>query len=122
MKILFSLCLSLSGLIACAEVESTPSHPNIVLIYADDLGYGDVRCYSPKSKISTPHIDRLAAEGMRFTDAHGASTVCTPSRYGVMTGQMPFRNPMRGVFTGVDGPCLIDPARLTLPEMLQEYA
>ncbi len=95
-------------------------HPNILLIYADDLGYGDVGCYNAESKVPTPNLDRLAAKGMRFTDAHSPSTVCTPSRYGVMTGRMPFRLNYRGVFTGVEGPCLIASDRLTLPEMLQE--
>lgn len=94
--------------------------PNIVLIYADDLGYGDVQAYHPESTIPTPHMNRLAEEGMRFTDGHSPSTVCTPSRYGVLTGRMPFRTGFRGVFKGVDGPCLIEPERLTLSEMLQE--
>lgn len=94
--------------------------PNILLIYADDLGYGDVQCYNPESKVPTPNLDRLAAQGMRFTDAHSPSTVCTPSRYGIMTGRMPFRLNYRGVFVGVGGPCLIDDKRLTLPEMLQQ--
>ena len=93
--------------------------PNIVFIYADDLGYGDLGCYNPESKAPTPNLDRLAAEGMRFTDAHSPSTVCTPSRYGVMTGRMPFRLNYRGVFTGLEGPCLITADRLTLPEMLR---
>lgn len=93
--------------------------PNIVLIYADDLGYGDLGYYNPESKVPTPNLDRLAAEGMRFTDAHSPSTVCTPSRYGVMTGRMPFRLNYGGVFTGVEGPCLITADRLTLPEMLR---
>ena len=98
--------------------------PNIVIIYADDLGHGDVACYNPESKMQTPNLDRLATEGIRFTDAHSPSTVCTPSRYGIMTGRMPFRLNYRGVFTGVEGPCLIAPDRLTLPEMLrrQGYA
>lgn len=93
--------------------------PNIVFIYADDLGYGDVGCYNPESKVPTPNLDRLAVEGMRFTDAHSPSTVCTPSRYGVLTGRMPFRLNYKGVFTGVEGPCLITADRLTLPEMLR---
>lgn len=95
--------------------------PNILLILADDLGYGDLRCYNSQSKVSTSHIDRLAREGMRFTDAHSPSTVCTPTRYGLMTGQMPFRVPSGGtVFTGVGGPSLIAPGGLTLPMMLRE--
>lgn len=100
--------------------ESDPL-PNVVLIMADDLGYGDVGCYNDRSKVPTPHIDRLASEGMRFTDAHSPATVCTPSRYSLMTGQMAFRVPNGGtVFTGVGGPSLIAPGRLTLPAMLRD--
>ncbi|MCX6857428.1 MAG: arylsulfatase, partial [Verrucomicrobia bacterium] len=95
--------------------------PNIVLILADDLGYGDVRCYNADSKVPTPHIDRLAADGMRFTDAHSPATVCTPSRYSLMTGQMAFRVPNGGtVFQGVGGPSLIAKDRFTLPAMLKK--
>ena len=65
--------------------------PNIVIILADDMGYGDARCYNPKSKISTPNIDRLAREGMRFTDAHAPASFCVPTRYGLMTGRYPHR-------------------------------
>ena len=99
--------------------------PNILLILADDLGYGDVRCYNDQAKVPTPNLDRLAREGIRFTDAHSPATVCTPSRYGLLTGQMPFRIPRGGVvFTGTGGPSLIGSDRLTLPAMLkaQGYA
>lgn len=96
------------------------THPNIVVIYADDLGYGDVGCYNEASRVPTPHLDRLADEGMRFTDAHSPSTVCTPSRYGILTGHMPFRLGYRGVFVGVQGPCLIPEERLTLPQLLRD--
>jgi arylsulfatase A len=94
--------------------------PNILLILADDLGYGDVSCYNPDSKIPTPNLDRLASEGIRFTDAHSPSTVCTPTRYSILTGRMQFRTGMSGVFKGVQGPCLISEDRLTLPQMLRE--
>ena len=93
--------------------------PNILFILADDLGYGDVSCYNSESKVPTPNIDRLAREGMRFTDAHSPSTVCTPSRYSILTGRMAFRTGFAGVFTGAGGPCLIESSRLTLPSMLQ---
>lgn len=97
------------------------AHPNILLILADDLGYGDVRCYNPESKVATPNLDRLAREGMRFTDAHAPATVCTPTRYSLMTGQMAFRVPNGGtVFTGAGGPSLITPGRLTLPALLRQ--
>ena len=94
--------------------------PNIVFILADDMGYGDVGCYNPQSKVPTPNLDRLAREGIRFTDAHSSSTVCTPTRYSVLTGRMCFRTGMRGVFTGAGGPCLIEAERLTLPQMLRD--
>jgi arylsulfatase A-like enzyme len=98
--------------------------PNILFILADDLGYGDVRCYNDQSKVPTPNIDRLAGGGMRFTDAHSPSTVCTPSRYSLLTGKMAFRINYRSVFEGVGGPCLIREDQLTLPQMLrnQGYA
>jgi arylsulfatase A-like enzyme len=97
-----------------------PVQPNILIILADDLGYGDLHCYNSQSKVPTPNLDRLAREGILFTDAHSPATVCTPSRYSLMTGQMAFRVPGGGkVFTGVGGPSLIAPGRLTLPAMLR---
>jgi len=102
-----------------AMADHHQSKPNIVIILADDLGYGDVACYNPESKVPTPNIDRLAKEGMRFTDAHTPSTVCTPTRYSLLTGRMAFRNGMKGVFTGAGGPCLIKADRLTLPGLLR---
>jgi len=111
------------GLLAAWPTAALPDHhqakPNIVLILADDLGYGDVACYNPESKVPTPNIDRLAKEGTRFTDAHTPSTVCTPTRYSLLTGRMAFRNGMKGVFTGAGGPCLIKADRLTLPGLLR---
>jgi len=73
--------------------------PNVVLIFADDLGYGDLACYGA-TKLKTPNIDQLAAEGRRFTDAHSASAVCTPSRYGLLTGEYPLRATQRGCDKG----------------------
>jgi arylsulfatase A len=108
------------GLFLASVSLGAKSHPNIVFILADDLGYGDVGCYNPKSRIPTPNLDQLAKEGMLFTDAHSPSTVCTPTRYSVLTGRMAFRLNYKGVFTGVGGPCLITPDRLTLPGMLRK--
>ena len=105
---------------ALAEGVHGAEPPHILVILADDLGYGDVGCYNADSKIPTPHLDRLAEQGLMFTDAHSPSTVCTPSRYSLLTGRMAFRLNYRGVFTGVGGPCLIEAARLTLPGMLQQ--
>jgi arylsulfatase A len=112
--------LFLSVLCALGVSTSAAAKPNILFILADDLGYGDVGCYNAQSKVPTPHLDQLAKEGIRFTDAHSPSTVCTPTRYSVLTGHMAFRLNYRGVFTGVGGPCLITKDRLTLPGMLRQ--
>ncbi len=93
--------------------------PNIVIVLADDLGYGDPRCYNADSKIETPNIDRLAAQGMRFVDAHSPSAVCSPTRYGLLTGRYSWRTALkRLVLWPWDGP-LIAPDRLTMGSMLQ---
>lgn len=99
---------------------NTAPLPNILFILADDLGYGDLGCYNRDSKVPTPNLDRMAREGMRFTDAHSPSTVCTPTRYSLLTGQMAFRINYRNVFSGVGGPCLIKQNQLTLPQMLRD--
>lgn len=104
----------------CGGSPATERLPNVLLILADDLGYGDVGAYNDEARVETEHLDRLVRQGLRFTDAHSPSTVCTPTRYGILTGRMPFRTGMAGVFTGVEGPCLIDEGRLTLPQMLRE--
>jgi arylsulfatase A-like enzyme len=93
--------------------------PNIVIILADDLGIGDVGCFHPKSKIPTPNIDRLATQGMRFTDAHSPSAVCSPTRYGLLTGRYPFRSPLKKGVVAPWGAPIIEPGRLTLAEMLR---
>jgi arylsulfatase A-like enzyme len=93
--------------------------PNIALILADDMGYGDLSCLNPGSNFRTPHMDRLAEEGMRLTDAHSNSAVCTPTRYGILTGRYCWRTRLsRGVLWGY-GPPLIDADRLTLPGFLR---
>lgn len=95
--------------------------PNIVYILADDLGYGDVRCLNPEGKIATPNIDRLATEGMRFTDAHSGSAVCTPTRYGILTGRYCWRSRLQaGVLSGFSPP-LIAQDRLTAPALLRQH-
>ncbi len=97
-----------------------PQHPNIVFIMADDMGYGDVGCYNPDSKIPTPNMDRLAEEGIRFTDAHSPSAVCTPTRYGVLTGRYCWRTRLkRGVFGGFNRP-LIQANRTTVASLLKQ--
>ena len=93
--------------------------PNIVLIYADDVGYGDVSCYGA-TKISTPHIDRLAREGRMFTDAHSASAVCTPSRYSLLTGQYAWRVNCWGPLP-YDRPLIVNTASMTLGRLLKRH-
>ncbi len=103
-----------------AAAHREPRPPNIVLILADDMGYGDPRCYNPASKIPTPNIDRLAKDGMRFTDAHSPSAVCTPTRYALLTGRYCWRTSLkRGVLQGYD-PLLIEPGRITIASVLKE--
>jgi len=101
--------------------EGAPaSRPNVVFILCDDLGYGDVACNNPECKIATPHVDRLAAQGMRFTDAHTTSSVCTPTRYGVLTGRYNWRSRLQSGVLGGLSPRLIEPGRLTVAEMLRQ--
>ncbi len=100
--------------------EEKPTRPNIVVIYADDLGYGDVQCYNPdRGKIPTPNIDRLAREGMRFTDAHSSSGVCSPSRYTLLTGRYHWRTRLQSGIVGKWGKPLITADRLTLAGLLK---
>ncbi len=96
--------------------------PNLVILYADDLGYGDTQCYNPeRGKIPTPHIDRLATQGMRFTDAHSSSGVCSPSRYTLLTGRYHWRTRLQNGIVGVFGEPLIAPDRLTLPGLAKQH-
>ncbi len=113
------LCVIQACLHSAATMGAPGDRPNIIFILADDLGYGDPHCYNPDSKIPTPNLDRLAAEGMRFTDAHSGSAVCTPTRYGVLTGRYAWRTRLkRGVLWGVS-PHLIDPNRTTVASFLR---
>jgi len=103
---------------ACAAAEL----PNIVIVYADDLGYGDLSCCNPKAAYQTPRLDRMAKEGVRFTDAHSPSTICSPSRYGLFSGQQICRSTGGGggAFEGPGGPSYLKPGTLTLGDMLKE--
>ena len=97
--------------------HAAPAKPNIVLLYADDLGYGDTGCYGAK-RVPTPNIDRLAAQGLRFTDAHCAASTCTPSRYAMLTGEYAWRKKGTGVLPG-DAPLIIEPGRTTVATVLR---
>ena len=112
------ICL-LTLLVLTAPTVAVP--PNLICIIADDLGYGDVACLNPqRSRIPTPHLDRLAREGMTFTDAHSGSSVCTPTRYGLLTGRYAWRTRLQsGVLDGNKEP-LIAPDRLTVAGLLQQ--
>ena len=108
-------------LLSVAAMSLTAAErPNIIVILADDLGIGDLSCYNPQSKITTPNMDRLAAGGMRFTDAHTPSAVCTPTRYGLLTGRYAWRTRMTsGVLDGYSPP-LIEPDRVTVASFLKQ--
>jgi arylsulfatase A len=106
--------------VGCSGEGKEQIYPNIILIYADDMGYGDAQCYNSKSLIPTPNIDQLASEGMLFTDAHSVSAVCTPSRYSLLTGRYCWRTShKKHVLWPWEKP-LIKKERLTLPEILKE--
>lgn len=97
---------------------SGAQRPNVVIILADDLGWGDLSCYGAE-RISTPHIDRLAEQGVRATDAHASSSVCTPSRYSLMTGRYAWRSPLSHGVLGPHGPAIIEPSRPTIASVLK---
>ena len=114
--LLFALAIT-----AVQASAAQPPRPNIVYILADDLGYGDLGCYNADSKIPTPNLDRLAGEGMRFTDAHAPTSVCTPTRYALLTGRYSWRTRLqRGVLALWAKP-LIAPERLTVASLLQQH-
>jgi len=102
-----------------SPVKTEVEKPNIVFILADDLGYGDVSCFNENSKINTPNIDKLASQGVKFTDAHTSSAVCTPTRYSIMTGRYNWRSTLKkGVLKGYSK-SLIKPDRVTIAGFLK---
>ncbi len=105
--ILASLFTFLFFLFGCATKTKTFQLPNIVIILADDMGYGDVQTLNPESRIPTPNLNRIAKEGITFTDAHTNSAVCTPTRYGLLTGRYCWRSRLkRGVMNGYGEPLI----------------
>lgn len=115
MRLLFIIPI-ITILFSCTpEGKKEPQYPNIIFILADDMGYGDPKCFNPDSKIETPNIDRLAAEGMRFVNAHSPGSWCTPSRYGLLTGLYPFRADLNRM----KAHSLIDDDQLTIGKVLQ---
>lgn len=124
MKFQHGLFLWVSLIMILTVAQAHPVGPNIIIILADDLGYGDLQSFNPNSKIPTPNLDKLARQGMRFTDAHSPSSVCTPTRYGLLTGRYPWRSRLKAGVLPPLGKPLIEEGRLTLPAMLktQGYA
>ena len=102
---------------SCSPGKQKDEKPNIIIIYADDLGYGDTGVYGGTG-VKTPNIDKLANEGIRFTNGYATSATCTPSRYAILTGEYPWRNENAKILPG-DAPLLIDTAKMTLPRMLK---
>lgn len=115
----FATCifLTFTATIAAVEGSAVADSPNVLILYADDLGYGDLGCYNPESKIPTPSLNQLASQSMRFTNGHSSSGICTPSRYALLTGRYHWRD-FHGI-VGVFGKSVFKPERLTLPEMLK---
>ena len=118
---LFALALLPAGMVARDGVRTLPTsgaRPNVLVIMTDDVGYGDFSCYGA-NRVKTPNIDRLAANGTRFTDAHACASTSTPSRYGFLTGEYPFRRPGTDVAAG-NAAMVIRPEQFTLAEMFKE--
>lgn len=117
MKVLIRAIIAL-GLCSTLNAKDLP---NIVIIYSDDLGYGDLSSYNPECAYKTPRLDQMAAEGIRFTDAHSPSTICSPSRYGLFSGQQVCRTGRRTTaFEGPSGPSYIAPGEMSIGDMLQK--
>jgi len=120
---LFPLFIGLTlVLTSCQQKnEAETRHPNIVFILADDLGYGDLSCLNDSSKIHTPNLDKLAGQGLIFTDAHSNSAVCTPTRYGILTGRYAWRSSLKSGVSWSYDEHLIEPDRTTVASLLKAY-
>jgi len=114
-RIIFSIILLV--VFSCSSPKKENAKPNIVLIYVDDLGYADLGCYGAKG-VETPNVDRLAKNGIRFTDGHCAASTCTPSRFSILTGKHAFRN--KAAILPGDAPLIIRPGTPTIADMLQK--
>lgn len=114
------ILLMFCGLYSCAQKNKTTekNKPNVVIIYTDDQGYGDVSALNPEAKFETPNMDRLVNEGLTFTDGHSSDAVCTPSRYSLLTGRYSWRTSLKKNVLHADGPCLIEKDRMTIASLL----
>ena len=115
-----SLLRSLCVVAVLAASQAHAGKPNIIVIYTDDQGFGDVSEFNPNAKFATPNMDRLAQEGIAFRNAHSSDSVCTPSRYGLLTGRYCWRTTRKSGVMGAEGPCLIDNGRMTLASLLRD--
>ena len=115
--LLIALLMLPVAAVPARAAQAQAAKPNIVFILADDIGYGDFGCYGA-TQVKTPQVDRFAAQGLRFTDAHSMASVCTPSRYSLMTGDYAFRKKGTGICSGEEG-LLIEPGRTTVPSLLK---
>ena len=122
LALLSALALGTAGAQAASPGQktkkSTPKKPNVVIILADDLGFGDIACNGSFNTISTPNVDRLAAQGVRFANAHATAATSTPARYSILTGEYAWREPGTGIAPG-DAAMIVTPQHRTLPEMMQ---
>lgn len=109
--------IALFAAVTLSAFAAKTSQPNIIIIYADDVGYGDLSVYGAEA-IDTPNLDKLAANGVRFTAAYASASTCTPSRYSLLTGEYPFRNQRAQILPG-NAPLIIDPAKPTIPSVLK---
>lgn len=113
--------LSVLLLVTAFTVAAAADKPNIIVIYTDDQGFGDASCLDPKAKFQTPNLDRLANEGIAFTNGHSGDTVCTPSRYALLTGRYCWRTTRKAGVMGAEGTCLIEDGRMTLASLLRDH-
>jgi arylsulfatase A len=112
--------LAVSLVTLCCQWCLAAERPNIIVIYTDDQGFGDASCLNVNAKFQTPNLDRLAAEGLSFTNAHCSDTVCTPSRYGLLTGRYCWRTTKKTGVMVAEGKCLIEDDRMTLASLLRD--
>ncbi|MFK7924984.1 MAG: sulfatase-like hydrolase/transferase [Bacteroidia bacterium] len=106
--------------LSCGPISNDVQHPNIIIIYTDDQGYGDVSALNPEAKFQTPNIDKIAREGLIFSDGHSSDGVCSPSRYSLLTGRYSWRTALKKGVLRADGPCLIEKDRMTIASLLRK--
>ncbi len=119
-RLMASIANCLFLVIFALTCHSNEKKPNVIVIYTDDQGYGDVSALNPNAKFKTPNLDRLAKEGIMFTRGHSPDSVCTPSRYGLLTGRYAWRTSLKSGVFGAEKKCLIDEGRMTLAHLFKQ--